>query len=112
MSIFSQFFSANTKNAKVKILTRDTFNEAITSQKVHLIDVRTSNEFGVGHIKGAINLNFFDQPTFQKGIEKLNKNTAVYLYCQSGNRSKSASKFLVQMGFEHVFDLQGGYSNW
>ena len=92
MSIFSQLFSANTKNAKVKILTRDTFNEAITSQKVHLIDVRTPNEFGVGHIKGAINLNFFDQPTFQKGIEKLNKNAAVYLYWLAVVRVLSAPR--------------------
>ncbi|MGB1554815.1 MAG: rhodanese-like domain-containing protein [Flavobacteriaceae bacterium] len=42
----------------------------------------------------------------------MDKTLPVYLFCQSGNRSKSASSLLVKMGFSQVFDLRGGFSNW
>jgi rhodanese-related sulfurtransferase len=34
------------------------------------------------------------------------------VYCQSGNRSRMASKIMADLGFERVYDLKGGYANW
>ena len=42
----------------------------------------------------------------------MDKTAPVYLFCQSGNRSRTASKTLIEMGFSTVFDLKGGYSSW
>ena len=112
MSILSTLFGHNTIHNKVKVLNKNDFKIAIVQSPVQLIDVRTPIEYKAGHLKGAHNLNFFDQASFNKGLRPFQKNKAVYVYCQSGNRSKSAAQILARLGFEEIYDLQGGYLNW
>jgi len=109
---FKSFFTKNQSDVKIHLLSPPEFKEAVNKKSIQLVDVRTPKEFTLGKIKGAKNINFFDSFAFQNETEKLNKEAAVYLYCQSGNRSKRASKQLVKMGFSQVYDLRGGYSNW
>jgi rhodanese-related sulfurtransferase len=108
----NKLFNSMGNNENVAILSTTEFKNAIQKNPVQLIDVRTPNEFAGGSIKGAQNMNIFDGSGFQKAAAKLNKDNPVYLFCQSGNRSKSASKLLLQMGFSQIYDLKGGYSNW
>lgn len=110
MSLLQLLFSKKT-DPRVTRLESDEFLEAISKKKNQLIDVRTGQEFKSGHLKNAINLNFFDQGTFRKGLEKLNKQADVYVYCRSGNRSKSAAELMAKMGFEKIYDLKRGYSS-
>jgi len=105
-------FGTRKNNNKIRVLSPLEFKEAIKKKGIQLIDVRTPQEFALGMIKGSQNLNFFDGSSFEKGAKKLNKEAAVYVYCQSGSRSKRASKALIKMGFSEIFDLQGGFSNW
>jgi len=38
--------------------------------------------------------------------------TATYIvYCRTGNRSQNAVNILLQLGYEHVYDL-GGILDW
>ena len=74
-----------------------------------LVDVRTPEEYREGHIPGSINL-----PLQVMGLaERLvpNKQTTVYVYCQSGGRSRQAAQVLRQMGYNNVENL-GGISAW
>jgi len=112
MSILSFLFGNSVDTDKVSILTKPEFAKAITGKKVQLVDVRTAKEFNSGHIKGAKNLDFFSSSAFTAGFENMKKDDPVYIYCQSGNRSQKAARKLVNMGFEQIFDLQGGYGNW
>ncbi len=109
MSFFSSLFKSKT-NENVEVLTPQDYKDRI-SKKVQLIDVRTPREYASGHIKGAKNIDFFS-PKFKEACESLNKEQPIYIYCQSGNRSRSASGRLASMGFIEIYDLQGGYSNW
>jgi rhodanese-related sulfurtransferase len=108
----SNLFSTAEKNENIQILSPAEFKTALENPSVQLLDVRTPNEFAAGSIQGAKNLNLFDGAGFQRAAATLNKQKPVYLFCQSGNRSKSASKLLSQMGFTQIYDLRGGYSNW
>ncbi len=112
MSLFDRFFRSKPASDKVQVLPKEEFAKEIRTGKVQLIDVRTAREFNAGHIKGAKNLDFFSPNQFRKGMEILNKNKPVYLYCQSGNRSKKAASRLLTMGFEKIVDLAGGYNAW
>ena len=105
-------FRSSTNSDKITVLSATEFQAAIQKKGVQLIDVRTPNEYAAGNIKGAKNLNLFDSSSFQKGAAALDKALPIYLYCQSGNRSKSASSLFVKMGFSQVFDLKGGYTSW
>jgi len=78
---------------------------------IQLIDVRTPNEFNRGHIKNAININFYNG-NFYEQMSKLDKNKEIYIYCRSGNRSSKAAYKLKEQGFTKIYDLQGGILNW
>ncbi|WP_438961616.1 rhodanese-like domain-containing protein [Nonlabens sp.] len=112
MSFFSSLFGGNTKQIDtITVLDKAEFKNAI-AHKVQLVDVRTPNEYASGHIKNAINIDFFNQTAFVKAFEKLDKEKPVYIYCKSGNRSNKAAQKLDSLGFKNIYDLRGGYMNW
>ncbi len=113
MSFFSALFGTKKDvSDKIKILDASTYAKAISGKKVQLIDVRTSSEFNDGHIKNAINVDFFNRTNFEGYFGKLDKEKPVYLYCRSGARSQKAARRLTGMGFTQIFDLKGGYMQW
>ncbi len=81
--------------------------KALVRQGALLLDVRTSDEFGSGHVQGAVNIPVQEL----KARLPAEKDRAVVLYCQSGRRSAAAKDVLLKAGFTKVFDL-GAMSNW
>jgi len=66
-----------------------------------LVDVRTPREFGLGSVKGAVNVPL-DNITKQLGLFEGKNNIVVF--CRSGNRSAQAKNVLQQNGIEKVFN--------
>lgn len=87
------------------------FEALLTEHPGTLIDVRTADEFESGKIDEAINIDWHGN-TFNTEVEKLDKRKPVYVYCRSGGRSKSAMKRLTRLGFEEVYNLNGGITAW
>lgn len=75
------------------------------------LDVRTPGEFAAGHLPGAVNLDVND-PQFRAGLAALNHDRNYVVYCHTGNRSGSATAIMHQLGFKHVYDVQGGIAAW
>ena len=69
-------------------------------------------EFNSGHLKGSVNIDFYEEELFDKFFKKVDKSKPIYIYCRSGNRSKKSSEKLKKLGFVKVYDLEGGYKNW
>lgn len=94
-------------NKGYETITENTANELISSNDVVIIDVRGSDEFDTGHIKGAINvpLSKIDEITYEK-------DQYIIVYCASGMRSSNAAQILVDLGYENVYNLDGGLINW
>ena len=84
---------------------------AIKQSELVIIDVRTPAEFESGHLENAVNINFYD-PEFKAKLEALDKTEAVSVYCKVGGRSAKAAEVMRDMGFEEVYDLEGGIRNW
>ena len=113
MNFFSSLFGGSALNSdKFEVLDKNAFKAAIRQKKVQLVDVRTPREYKGGHIGKAINIDLFQGGSFKQAFEKFDKNKPVYLYCRSGSRSKKAAQKILDMGFEKVYDLQGGYMRW
>lgn len=74
-----------------------------------LIDVREAHEFQKGHLIGAKNLPLSRLNDRWRDIPK---DKEVYLYCQSGSRSKRAGAVLVKRGYAPVTHLKGGLAAW
>lgn len=72
-----------------------------------LIDVRTPEEYGMGHLESAVNVNVLDD-SFASYFDDISKSKTLYVYCKKGGRSAKAAKSLEEMGFT-VVDLLGGY---
>ena len=90
----------------------DIYKNKISTKDALVFDVRTTEEFNLGHIKGSINIDFYDEKLFVDFFQKINKTKPIYIYCRSGNRSKKSSEILKKIGFVKVYDLLGGYKNW
>ena len=75
------------------------------------IDVREDDEWQEGHIPGAIHVG---RGFLESRIETAapDKTAPVVVYCAAGNRSVFATKTLQELGYEHVYSLAGGFTDW
>ena len=80
-------------------------------EPVVVVDVRDPDEYRDGHLEAATNISrgFLE---FRIGSVAADQGTPVVLYCQTGLRSLLASKALVELGYQNVVNLQGGYQKW
>ena len=110
ISLFS--FQIKAQDSKHQISDKVSFADSLKSKQVVLIDVRRPEEFEVGKIEDAQNINVLAPESFNTEIEKLDKSKPVYIYCRSGNRSGKAAQIMQDSGFTKIYDLEGGYLNW
>ena len=104
-------FSCELLNSpEINIISESDFVE-IQGSDYTLIDVRTQDEFDLGHIDGAINLDFYSE-TFQNDILSLPKNETIVLYCRTNNRSSKTANILKENGFKEISVLEGGITDW
>ena len=76
-----------------------------------ILDVREQDEYDAGHIPGAVLLSVgtIDEETAASAIPE--NDTVVLVYCRSGNRSKTASQSLVDLGYTQIYEF-GGIQDW
>jgi len=72
-----------------------------------LLDVRTPEEFGAGHLDGAINISV---DSLAARLAEIPRDRELVVYCRSGKRSARAASILVGAGHK-VRDL-GPISAW
>jgi len=100
----------STNQAGYKKISPKEAKALIDAGNVVILDVRTPDEYNESHIKGAVllpNTEISEQaPTILP-----DKNAKILVYCRSGNRSASASKELITMGYADVLDF-GGINDW
>jgi len=99
------------QNSIVNHLNSSQFNKKINQQKGSLIDVRTSSEFSNGHISKSGQLNYYALD-FKQKLLLLSKDEPVYIYCNTGYRSRKAAEFLIKNGYSHVYNLKHGIMEW
>ncbi|UZR95893.1 rhodanese-related sulfurtransferase [Chondrinema litorale] len=79
-------------------------------ENVVLVDMRSNYEHELGRFKGAITLdidNFRDMPEKVSDLEAY-KGKKVVTYCTGGIKCEKASAYLIEQGFEDVYQLHGG----
>ena len=76
-----------------------------------LLDVREPDEFASGHIKGAVNIPV-GQVARRIGSVCPDKARDIYVYCQSGKRSRMAAQQLSDMDYTMVHNVLRGLNAW
>lgn len=79
--------------------------EYLRSQDAKLLDVRSPAEYIQGHIPGSMNIPLHNLEEIAFLVE--DKENPLYLYCQSGNRSRMAAMQLAEMGYRNVHNIGG-----
>lgn len=75
-----------------------------------LLDVRSIQEYNEYHLSGAICIPLYElQAKISNMIE--DKNQMIIVYCQSGARSKKAVGMLRKMGYNNLYEIDGGIDN-
>ena len=101
---------------QIKNISSETAKKLIEGNKDNknfiILDVRTKEEFDSGHLENAVNLDMYS-PDFQNQIDKLDKNKTYLVYCEKGGRSRAcAEKIMTPMGFQDIYNLEHGFSEW
>lgn len=80
-----------------------------SGESFKLIDVREPEEFVWAQIDGAELLPLSE---FQRWCDKLNPDEKIVVICHHGIRSAQICSYLVNHGFEKVWNLSGGIDGW
>ena len=77
-----------------------------------LVDVRTPAEVARGGIAGARHIPLHLLPLLEASEFADIGTQPLIFYCQSGARSAQACGFMLSRGYEHVYNLRGGFMGW
>ena len=110
LSLILAFSCEQINPSEINIISESDFIELQDSDYT-LIDVRTQDEFDLGHIDGAINLDFYSD-SFQNDILSIPKNETIILYCRTNNRSSKTATILKENGYREILVIRGGITEW
>ncbi len=96
--------------AQVDSVDVEKFDE-LRNQGYSIIDVRTDEEFGEGHIETAVLINLHSSDFIDK-INALDKSGRYLVYCRSGRRSAKAVQIMLDAGIKEALNLSGGIIAW
>ena len=93
-----------------KYLEPAEFKKLKDQDDVVLVDVRSNYEHDIGKFKKAITFDIEHFRDFPQQVKKLEpyKNKKIVTYCTGGIKCEKASAFLLEQGFENVYQLHGG----
>jgi rhodanese-related sulfurtransferase len=107
------FISCQGQSSKsVQTIDVKSFSEKLKStENPQLLDVRTPEEYSTEHIGNAINVNW-NGADFDSQASTYDKSKPIFVYCKVGGRSAQAAAKLAELGFNEVYNLEGGIMKW
>jgi rhodanese-related sulfurtransferase len=81
----------------------------LAQDAVRVLDVREDSEFRSGHLPGAVHVPVRRLPD---RVGKLQRDKPYAVICASGSRSRGATNFLLDQGFEGTVSVRGGTGAW
>jgi molybdopterin/thiamine biosynthesis adenylyltransferase/rhodanese-related sulfurtransferase len=76
-----------------------------------LLDVREQDEWQEGHLPGAVHI---PRGNLESRVETLipDRSREIVVYCAVGARSAFAAKSLIELGYDNVASMAGGFTDW
>ncbi len=94
-----------------EISTADLHDRVEAGDAPLVLDVREPDEWQEGHVPGALHV---PRGNLESRIEALvpDREQEIAVVCAGGSRSAFATKTLQELGYEHVVNVAGGFSDW
>jgi len=74
-----------------------------------ILYVRTGEEYARSHIKDAVLIPIM---ILTEKMHEIERGQSILVYCNNGNRSKTACELLTSKGHKYVFNMLGGIESW
>ncbi|HEX6160407.1 MAG TPA: rhodanese-like domain-containing protein, partial [Thermoanaerobaculia bacterium] len=102
---------AQVATPQVKLISIDDAYKLFKENKAVFVDVRSSEQFGFGHIKGSLNIPGSQIVSRFREIPP-GKAIITYCACSAEQSSSRAVQMLAQHGVQNAFALKGGWNQW
>ncbi len=83
--------------------------ELLRLNNVMIVDIRNQYYYNLGHIRGAINIPYYN--LLNNYSHYLNKSDIYFLYCDTGEQSMEIVNRLNSFGY-HTVNIIGGYQEY
>ena len=93
----------------VKSIRPAELEEIMQKEDIFLVDVHTPEQ---RHIQGTDAFIPYDNIENNRGKLPEDKNTPIYLYCESGPMGNAAARTLYDLGYRNLVNLEGGANAW
>lgn len=103
------FAAENILKGRVKTLQWHDVLPLIGNPNCLFLDVRTPEEFELGSLKAAINIQVDD---LRNRLAEIPRNKKIIVFCGVGLRAYLACRILYQNGVSDTWNLSGGYKTW
>lgn len=94
---------------KFQFLSIEQAYQLWVSQSAVLVDVRDPQSYRAGH---ATNVFHLTNETLNQFLQDADFDVPVMVMCYHGHSSQGAAQYLVNMGFETVYSINGGFEAW
>lgn len=94
-----------------RYLSASDWNELIDNSDTLLIDTRNHYEVEIGSFPNSLNPDtdsFRQFPLFAEQLTKISKNQPIGMFCTGGIRCEKAAALMLELGFQEVYQLEGG----
>lgn len=93
------------ENELDKLVENISVEDLLKKKNPYILDVRTVEEYNLGHMKNAINIPL---DKLRENLGKISNEKEINVYCKTGLRSYIACRILNQNGF-NTKNITGGY---
>lgn len=95
--------------SRFQLINVDDSKQRLTNEKVQLVDIRDQRSYQDVHIDGAFHLS---NASITQFMEQVELHTPVFVICYHGNSSKGVAQYLCDLGYLHVYSVEGGMAAW
>ena len=107
--VIEHILASDVADRAMRIEPKELAERLTNGNSVHLLDIRTREEFDAVKLRGA---QFFTQESMQQILTNWPRQDLLVIYDHKGARSMDAAAYFQGHGFENVKSLRGGIDTW
>jgi rhodanese-related sulfurtransferase len=107
--VTEHILSSDAADRAMQIEARELSDRLAAGETIHLLDIRTREEFDAVKLPGA---HLFTQEFMQQILANWSRTDLLVIYDHQGERSMDAAAYFKGHGFEQIRSLRGGIDAW
>jgi len=107
--VTEHILTSDAADRALQIEPRDLSQRLAAGETIHLLDIRTREEFDAVKLPGA---HLFTQEFMQEILANWARTDLLVIYDHQGARSMDAAAYFQGHGFENIKSLRGGIDAW